>query len=521
MRSLFNSLWLMFCFMTLCFGGCGAPGSTYGGSPLSESESPGEETIPGDDSQNGNTASPDAGLTCLEVYNAVSACYTVYYECAGLCQDQGCADVCEADYSDCFQSELSLGSPSAQEQFGALRACEESVYQDCYDEGLVLYNDCSESCADDACVQACGAQANDILQTCMVEACATEYGVCGVSTQTENTAPNDGAGTGSTGGGDTGSSGSGGSTHSLNCGELYECEDACNGNQACGQACYDRGTDQAQAQWTSLIQCGQSMCDGLVSNAAEYRDCLEYYCSAQYNTCFSNAENATPGGTGSQAGATCGDGYACVQECYITSTNQNSFYVCVDTCYASMSSEAVALMDNLVSCSNIQCSDVPGSIENYYRCQQDFCPSQYNACVEHTISNSVENGSSNEPGHTSCIEIHEGILEMCVPAHSECLAACTTDSCAQTCGEDMETCIDGQQVGAPASAVENFQAMYQCRQANYEACYNEANAAYMACVDVCGETDTACQNACNTEATSVYEGCFSSRCASEYSACGL
>ena len=77
MRSLFNGLWLVFCFTGLLLGGCGVPGSTYGGPPVGDSQDPSGETIPGEGSQIGSTVSSDDGLTCLEVYNAVSACYTV------------------------------------------------------------------------------------------------------------------------------------------------------------------------------------------------------------------------------------------------------------------------------------------------------------------------------------------------------------------------------------------------------------------------------------------------------------
>ena len=121
MRSLFNVLWLMLCVMALCLAGCGRPNMTYGTGPADGAESPSGETIPGGEGQESGSNQSADGLTCLEVYNAVSACYTVYYGCSGACQDQSCADACEADYNDCFQVELSLGSAVAQEQFGALR----------------------------------------------------------------------------------------------------------------------------------------------------------------------------------------------------------------------------------------------------------------------------------------------------------------------------------------------------------------------------------------------------------------
>ena len=173
-------------------------------------------------------------------------------------------------------------------------------------------------------------------------------------------------------------------TDSLSCGELYNCEDSCNGNRDCGQACYDRGTATAQSQWTELIQCGQLMCDGLVSGAGEYRQCLQAYCTALYTTCFSESTSgqSSDSSTTTQSGsASCYDGYTCIRDCYSTATSESSFYSCVDACYSPMDSEAHTLMEDVVQCSRVECADVPGSIDNYYRCIEDFCPAEYQACL--------------------------------------------------------------------------------------------------------------------------------------------
>ena len=508
------------CLVTIALMGCGAPAGTYGYSGPEGTESPTGETSPST-----GTSEAAGGASCLEIYNAVSVCYTSYYECTAACADQACADACQVSYTGCYDAEFALGSSDAQTEFAALRTCEEEVYQGCYDQGLEVYDPCAEACSDDACLQQCGAQANDVLQGCMVQACYGEYSTCGVSTQPEDAGNDSSGSTGS--GADSGGSNpnSGSSQTNLSCSELYECEDACNGNQSCGQDCYDRATGQARGEWTSLIQCGQQMCDGLVVDAAEYRECLAHSCVAEYNVCFTNGPGTgtNPGGSG--GGSTCGEGYSCVQSCYETAADETSFYSCVDGCYDVMSSQGTALMNSLVSCSNVQCVNVPGPIENYYRCQEDFCPDEYNACIGDTASaGSCSNSGGNQgapSAHATCLEIHEGIIALCVPVHSECVAACSNDDCAQACAQTMEGCIDGQQAGAPDTAVASFQAMYNCRVDNYQSCYDEANAYYMECTGACDAGDTACQNACNTNAGTTYEQCYETTCAAEYAACGM
>ena len=504
------------CCLAIALMGCGSPAGTYGYSGPEGSELPTGDTAPSGEAGQSDTA---AGASCLEIYNAVSVCYSSYYECAGACEDQTCADACQVTYTGCYDAELAQGSGAGQSEFEALRACEEEVYQGCYDQGLELYNPCAEACSDDACLQQCGAQANDALQGCMVEACYGEYSTCGVATEPEEAGNGSSGNTGS--GSDTGGSNSESPPSNLSCSQLYECEDACNGNQSCGQDCYDRATGQARGEWTSLIQCGQQMCDGQVVDAAEYRDCLARSCVAEYNVCFGGG-STSGGGTnpgGSTGGTTCGEGYSCVQGCYANSTDETSFYSCVDGCYDVMSSQGTALMNSLVACSNVQCVNVPGSVENYYRCQQDFCPEEYGACVDDTAA--ATTGADTAQAHATCLEIHEGILAVCVPVHSECVAACTTDDCAQACAQTMDGCIDAQQVGAPDTAVDSFQAMYGCRVDNYQSCYDEANAFYTECTSSCGSGDTACQNACNTGAGTTYEQCFETSCAAEYAACGM
>jgi hypothetical protein len=324
-----------------------------------------------------NPADPqESGLTCKGIYESVTACYGTYSDCASNCQDQACADTCEETYWGCFDGKVADGSDQAQVDFKALRACEEEHYQGCYDKGGELYESCAATCTDDDCTQDCGEQASAILKDCMVTACQAEFDTCAVfdeNAPTQNGNGNDNGADPNNPGGD------------LGCSELYTCEDACKGNQDCGQSCYDSGSQAAQSQWTSLIQCGQQFCDGQVADAEGYKQCLQAMCSQEYGSCFSGnnggGNNPPDGGNGGGAQATCGDSLTCVKDCYQASNSEQSFYACVDVCYANMNDQATQLMDSLASCTDAQCYNVPGSIDNYFKCQQDFCPNQYNACM--------------------------------------------------------------------------------------------------------------------------------------------
>ena len=309
------------------------------------------------------------GTACKGIYEAVGACYETYYNCASPCEDQACADACEATYWDCFDGEVAKGSVNAQAEFNALRTCEDEHYQACYDDGGVVFNECAEACNNDDCTQACAQEANDILTNCMLSNCQDEFSACGVfddaTPDDGNTLPDD-AGSG------------------LTCSELYACEDACNGNQNCGQACYDSGSNEAKSEWTNLIQCGQVFCNGQVADAAGYKMCLQQMCSPEYGTCFGpNAGGGNGGGAPPQGGGTgtCGEGLDCIKTCYATAESEQAFYGCVDACYGAMDATAHSLIDALASCADVQCANVPGSIENYFQCQQDFCSNQYNACM--------------------------------------------------------------------------------------------------------------------------------------------
>ena len=501
----------------------GTPGD-FGAPGADTTPSGGSSTTPTTGTQPGEEEA-DTGLNCATVYDQVSACYTTYYTCASACEDDACAQTCEANYTGCYGAQVALGSSSAQAAFSALRTCEDTNWDPCYASGGEVYTPCAESCADEACAQDCANQANDVLQACMQEACAEAYAACGVGLQEETpeeaetpdpTQPDPGSGSGS-------GSGSGGAT-GLGCGALYACEDNCNGNETCGQACYDQGTDQAKGQWTQLIQCGMSYCNGQVASAQEYKTCLSEMCPQEYGVCFSAGGNSGNGGGAGSAGATCGEGYTCIQTCYSTAYDESSFYGCVTQCEDAMSSQAMALMDTLTGCANVECYDVPGSLANYYKCIEDFCTTEYMACIDQPADNSGS-GSGSDGGATTgvdtCLDVHLAVTNVCVPEYSSCMAACSDQSCADACSGEIAACIQAKQSAAPYEAGQEFAAVLSCRQSNFDTCNGEADAVLATCDAACAAGDQACLDSCTAQSDEAYEACYVNVCASEYATCGI
>jgi hypothetical protein len=122
-----------------------------------------------------------------------------------------------------------------------------------------------------------------------------------------------------------------------------------------------------------------------------------------------------------------------------------------------MDDTAMGLLDALGDCSNAQCADVPGSIENYYQCQQDFCSGQHSACMNQPGDFGGSDAGWGDPGtgtgNQTCVEIYEGVLEICIPAYDICASSCSNDDCVQGCKDDIEACIADEQPAAPPRRV--------------------------------------------------------------------
>ena len=278
------------------------------------------------------------GPTCDQVYGAIVACYKTFQGCSEACPDPSCKANCETTYKGCGDAAVAQASSQEQTLFKAVMACEQKHYEGCYNQGKTTYTGCAGSCSDDACKKSCGDKANGVLGACMDSACQAEYSACGMTQPSGSSSNNNnnGASGGGSSSGDPSSGSSGGNAGAtgLSCGPLYDCEDACGGDKACGQACYDKGTPTAKSQWTQLILCGQAQCDGKVADAAGYKQCLQQLCGQQYGACFVGASGGGANGGGASGGApnsgstalTCGPLYECEDAC-------NGDKVCGQACY--------------------------------------------------------------------------------------------------------------------------------------------------------------------------------------------
>ena len=189
-----------------------------------------------------------------------------------------------------------------------------------------------------------------------------------------------------------------------------------------------------------------------------------------------------------------------------------------------MSSQGKVLMDSLTSCADVECYDVPGSFANYYTCIEDFCTSEYMACINQPSSTPLPDpgsGSGTGVELTTCLDVHEAVLGVCVPAYSTCMAGCSDQSCADMCSGDISACIQAQQNAAPYEAGQDFSEVLACRQTHFDTCNTEADALLGTCDAACAAGDQACSDACFAQSDVAYEACYDQACASEYATCGI
>jgi len=101
-------------------------GQPPAGSPDGDPSGGGTNTPPPSDNGGNDPFGGDGetGLNCSALYDAVSACYSTYSQCAGACQDDACVKQCETTFGACYDAKVAAGSPTGQQEFNALRACE-------------------------------------------------------------------------------------------------------------------------------------------------------------------------------------------------------------------------------------------------------------------------------------------------------------------------------------------------------------------------------------------------------------
>lgn len=170
--------------------------------------------------------------------------------------------------------------------------------------------------------------------------------------------------------GNTGSSGNAGSGDSmssdnsnstavgtLSCQQLEQCYAGCNENDsACENACYDKGTADAQKQSTALYECYESK--GLACDN-NWSDCVTKNCASQQTAC--NNDKST-------GGSTCSQLNTCYDDCDGDST-------CEEACYNKGTEAAKKLSEAFSTCiTNAKCDD------SWTTCYTNACGALRAAC---------------------------------------------------------------------------------------------------------------------------------------------
>ena len=188
-----------------------------------------------------------------------------------------------------------------------------------------------------------------------------------------------------------------------------------------------------------------------------------------------------------------------------------------------MNPQGKALMDSLTSCADAECYDVPGSLANYYKCIEDFCTSQYMACIDQPASTpSPEPGPEAQVGHASCLAIDDAVKALCDTGYGTCIEGCADQGCADACADEANACVDSQLAQAldPNDAAD-YEAVLGCWSTHYEACYAEGGEVFEGCLASCTQDEASCKQSCNTPAMDAYAQCYAQVCANAYALCGI
>jgi len=147
------------------------------------------------------------------------------------------------------------------------------------------------------------------------------------------------------------------------CKDMWVCYIECpTGDQACQQECLASGTQEAQGEWDTFIDCIDD--EGYFDCAEGDSDCLNEAwsaCNEEFTAC-------------AHGDFTCKEMSDCVDTC--APTDQ----VCIQVCLLNGSIEAQGTWDDMVTCLIEQCGE-----QDDPECENDAfqgaCSSVYNACI--------------------------------------------------------------------------------------------------------------------------------------------
>jgi len=238
------------------------------------------------------------------------------------------------------------------------------------------------------------------------------------------------------------------------CEQIYDCIVSCS-DQACWDACVNRGTPEGQQAFNALVDCLGRNC-GNAGSDEEFQQCAGQYCASQIDACF-------PGQTGD---LTCEETYGCMVQCGAGDRT------CMNDCWGRGSSEAQQQLGSLFGCFNQQCGTIQDE-DAWRECVLSKCQSQILACMPPDDCDLRGGGCG--PGqacapwlwdHTDCgTSLGGGVGAPCDPdAEGElpcadgltCWATEAEASCAKVCLQDEDcpgqgtcegTAFEGRQEG--------------------------------------------------------------------------
>jgi len=366
--------------------------------------------------------------------------------CGAACQGNGICDNTACQVADCETTYECLSGCGQDD------ACSINCYTAATQQGQDDLNTL-QTCLSDNCANLTG----DAYQTCANTSCAAPIATCFP------------VGTGP-----------------ASCAQVYDCIFECPANDnACGFACYENGTAQAQTQYDAMQDCLSTNCGSL--NGDAFQTCAVDNCSTQIETCLPPV----------YGNATCEE----VQDCYGACPDGDQD--CINTCYETGTQNAQTALNDMGQCFNQFCPNLSG--DAFLTCVYDNCGTQIDTCFPPANCN-VSGGECG--AGLACYPTASGATD-CFPSDEAAEgAACTPPTDAST----NLPCDDGLICFNPGGGAGTCEGMctldshcdpgFECVKPLFS---DNADIGLCGCVD--NDGDQACENYdCNDNDSSVYPG---------------
>jgi len=444
----------------------GATGSDAGTVPSWESEDDedSEELIPADQS-----AQDDEGpLSCNEIFACFAECADGEQACIDDCfsqgnsasqnavsaigacvRENGCSDNdcveanCAAQVRTCDDDEGGALTPpstpdapsdpvvpapspaedtlTCNEIFGCFGDCtagDSDCFDACYNEGSARAQQGVQGISE--CIRDTGCE----TQECIQESCAEQIEFCDSDDRPAAQDPVDPA---PAPGGDT-----------LSCNEVFACFNECaEGDRACTDRCFERGTPSGQQAVSSIGACIQA-------NGCQEQTCIDQNCQAEIAVC--DADSGGPAAPSPAAdGLTCNQIYGCFDQC-------RGDRACVDVCFEQGSALGQRAVQDISQCISVNgCQDEACARFNCAD-QIAFCDAQDGPDAGNAPGNGAP-GDGAPGGALTCVEVFQ-CSQTCAPGDQLCARDCYDRGTAQ--GRDeadaVAMCVQNNQCRDDACA---------------------------------------------------------------------